>query len=154
MKQATLCLLRRDDEVLLGLKKRGFGKGHIVGIGGTLEAGETPEQTVVREVEEEIGVVVAARDLLTVAHIAFWFPHRPSWHMQVVVFVAHQWLGEPGESAEIRPFWFPVAALPTERMWDDSRLWLPRVLTGERLRASFTYAPDNTTVNHYTIDPL
>ena len=44
------------------------------------------------------------------------------------------------------PQWFPVAALPLRRMWDDASRWLPRVLAGERLRATFTYADDNETV--------
>jgi 8-oxo-dGTP diphosphatase len=31
-------------------------------------------------------------------------------------------------------------------MWDDARYWLPRVLAGERLSATFSYAADCETV--------
>lgn len=41
----TLCFLLRDagsgTEVLLGLKRTGFGTGKIVGIGGHVEAGKS-----------------------------------------------------------------------------------------------------------------
>ena len=47
-----------------------------------------------------------------------------------------------------------VTALPVDRMWDDGKHWLPRVLVGERLRAVFSYAPDNETVATATITPL
>ena len=48
----------------------------------------------------------------------------------------------------------PVTALPFDRMWDDGRHWLPRVLAGERLRATFSYAPDRETVAESAITPL
>ena len=48
-KRYTLMFLRRGaDEVLLGLKKRGFGKGKWGGFGGKIEKGETPTECIVR----------------------------------------------------------------------------------------------------------
>lgn len=52
----TLLFLRRGDELLLAMKKRGFGKGKWNGVGGKLEAGETLEQALIRETVEETGV--------------------------------------------------------------------------------------------------
>jgi 8-oxo-dGTP diphosphatase len=72
----------------------------------------------------------------------------------VNVFSAAAWTGEPMESAEIAPQWFPLTALPYHRMWDDARLWLPRILAGERLRATFTYEADCETVATAGITPL
>ena len=66
--------------------------------------------------------------------------------MDVAIFTSADWSGEAAESDEIRPQWFPVTALPLDRMWDDGKLWLPRVLACERLRAVFSYAPDSETV--------
>jgi hypothetical protein len=74
--------------------------------------------------------------------------------MEVAVFSAAVWTGEAAETAEIRPCWFPVTALPFDRMWDDGKRWLPRLLDGERLRAVFSYAADNETVAAATITPL
>ncbi|MCP5842996.1 NUDIX domain-containing protein, partial [Klebsiella pneumoniae] len=52
----TLLFLRRDDELLLAMKKRGFGAGKWNGVGGKIEAGETIEDALVRECQEEINV--------------------------------------------------------------------------------------------------
>ena len=66
--------------------------------------------------------------------------------MVVSVFTTAEWTGEAAETREIRPEWFAVADLPLTRMWDDARYWLPRVLAGERLSATFSYAADCETV--------
>ena len=47
-KDYTLLFVRKDDEILLGMKKRGFGTGKWNGFGGKIEAGETIEQAAVR----------------------------------------------------------------------------------------------------------
>lgn len=52
----TLLFLIKDDHVLLAMKKRGFGAGNWNGVGGKIEAGESIEQALVRECQEEIGV--------------------------------------------------------------------------------------------------
>jgi len=151
-----LCLLtrtRRDRqaEVLLGYKKTGLGTGNIVGLGGHVEAGETPRQAAAREAEEEAGLVVDPAGLREVAEILFRFPVRPAWDQQVFVYTTADFDGEPAESAEITPQWFAVTKLPLAAMWDDARYWLPRVLAGERLRATFTYADDCKTVAQQAI---
>jgi 8-oxo-dGTP diphosphatase len=71
----------------------------------------------------------------------------------VDVFTTAEFSGEPAETGEIRPEWFRCADLPFGRMWDDARQWLPRVLDGERLHATFSYAADNQTVAAASIMP-
>ncbi|HSZ43269.1 MAG TPA: NUDIX domain-containing protein [Trebonia sp.] len=140
-------------QVLLGHKKTGLGTGKIVGLGGHVEEGETPAEAAAREAKEESGVHVPAGGLAEAAFITFLFPVRPAWSMTVAVFTAAAYSGDPVETSEIRPEWFPLAALPLGRMWDDARQWLPRVLDGERLRATFTYAADCQTVAAAHIEP-
>ena len=57
MTRTCLCLIRRTTaggpEVLLGLKKTGFGQGRWVGLGGHIEDGEKPAEAAAREVAEE-----------------------------------------------------------------------------------------------------
>jgi 8-oxo-dGTP diphosphatase len=133
-------------QVLLGHKKTGLGAGKIVGLGGHVEAGESPAEAAAREVKEEAGISVALADLAEVAHLTFLFPVRPRWNMTVSVFTSARWTGAAAATAEITPEWFPLAALPLDRMWDDAKHWLPRVLAGERVRAAFSYAGDCETV--------
>ncbi len=49
-------LLNSDSEVLLGKRVKGVTKGKWHLIGGVVEAGETPERAIIREVREEVGV--------------------------------------------------------------------------------------------------
>jgi 8-oxo-dGTP diphosphatase len=154
-----LCLLTRTNsegarEVLLGYKKTGLGTGKIVGLGGHVEPGESTAEAAAREAKEESGLCVAPGSLRAAAHLTFLFPAHPSWDMEVEIFTTAQWTGEAAETEEIRPQWFPVAALPFDRMWQDARHWLPRVLAGERLTAAFTYAGDNEAVASASVTPL
>ncbi len=155
-----LCLLTRisgdgASEVLLGRRKRtGLGHGKIVAPGGHVEPGESPAEAAAREVKEESGIHVTPGALTEAAHITFLFPVRLDWDMTVAIFTGATWTGHAAESDEIAPEWFPVAALPYDRMWGDAPHWLPRVLAGERLRATFSYADDNETLASVSVEPL
>jgi 8-oxo-dGTP pyrophosphatase MutT (NUDIX family) len=149
MPQATLCFLVRGDpptEVLLGLKKVGFGSGKDNGFGGKVEASETVAEAAVRELREETGVEVAERDLKRVGHCTFRFPARPEWDQMVHVFLVREWEGSPQESQEMRPEWFGVKVIPYEAMWADDAHWLPGVLAGKRVRGWFRFRADGQTL--------
>jgi mutator protein MutT len=149
VRDATLVFLIQGNpvsQVLLGYKKVGFAQGKLNGFGGKVEPGETIEQATVRELEEEAGVRVAEHDLSEMAHLTFFFPARPEWDQVVHVFLARRWEGEPVESNEMRPAWYRVSEIPFAGMWQDDPHWLPRVLAGQRVRARFTFGPDNETV--------
>lgn len=132
----TLLFLRQGDQVLLIHKRRGHGAGKINGPGGKPEPGESPQRCVVRETREEVGIDVLDANLAAV--FRFVDTHDHDW--LGFVFTATAFAGEPRPSAEALPFWAPVADLPLERMWDDDRYWLPRLLAGERLEGDFLFA--------------
>ena len=156
MKDATLCFLVQSSppQVLLGLKKMGFGEGKYDGFGGKVELGETPLTAAIRELEEESGVSVRPEHMQYVAHLAFVFPARPEWSQIVHAFVATQWAGTPAETMEMVPRWFGLADLPYRQMWDDSAYWLPRILAGGRMRARFVFRSDDATVGRVVMEPL
>jgi len=156
MRQTTLCLLMQGnppEQVLLGFKKEGFGKGKYTGFGGKVEPGETLAEATIRELEEETGVCVREEDLQPVGRLVFHFPAKPAWSQTVHVFVAWRWQGRVRESREMRPAWFPVNQLPFEHMWEDGVHWLPRILAGEAITARFTFRADNETINNLEIQP-
>lgn len=138
-------------QVLLGFKKSGFGAGRWVGLGGHIEDGEEPADAAAREVAEESGLNVPASALKHVACLHFIFPSRPSWDQTADVFMTADFAGEPAESDEVAPRWFPSDALPFDGMWDDARYWMPLVLAGHRVTADITFAEDCATVA--AIDP-
>jgi 8-oxo-dGTP diphosphatase len=151
MREATLCFPVRGKppaEVMLGLKKVGFGAGKYTGIGGKVEAGETIEETAVRELWEETGLRAATSALQKTARLTFYFPHRSKWDLFVHVFLVWTWQGEARESRELKPDWFPVQELPFASMWQDSSHWLPLVLDEQHIQATFIFGPDNETVAH------
>ena len=152
--QATLCLLVRGDppgEVLLGYKKTGFGRGKYTGFGGKVEQGESIAAAALREMEEETGVRISPQDLQFVAKLTFLFPLRPEWDQEVHTYLARTWQGEPAESDEMLPSWFALNKIPYAHMWDDSTYWLPLLLAGRRIRASFVFTADNETVREAEI---
>lgn len=151
LRQASLCLLLRGDEVLLARKKRGFGVGKWNGVGGKPEPGETIDETAIRETEEEIGVTPLG--LRRLATLDFFFPERAEfagWDQQICVYVAERWTGGPIETEEVAPRWFAREAIPYAEMWADDPYWLPLVLRGVLVRGQFLYT-DAEHILEYTI---
>src|SRR4051812_23340605 len=95
MRNVTLCLLIKGDEVLLAMKKRGFGAGKWNGIGGKVNEGESIEAAAVREAEEEIGVKIDIKDLEYTATTNFFFKDKPEWNQSMKTFFVAKWEGEP-----------------------------------------------------------
>ncbi|WP_426998909.1 8-oxo-dGTP diphosphatase [Pseudarthrobacter sp. N5] len=146
----TLCFLIReaDDgpQVLLGMKKTGFGTGKIVGLGGHVEPGESDAEAACREVHEESGVVVRQEDLHDAGVVTFVFRARPEWNMTSRLFTSRAWQGDPRESSEISPEWFDIGSLPLELMWEDAAHWLPSALAGGMIDVVIVLNDDNETV--------
>ncbi len=148
MKQVTLCLLIKDNEILLAMKKRGFGVGRWNGTGGKFDAEKDKHilDTAVRETEEEIGVKIINPEKVGLMH--FYFPHKPEWNQDVHLFLAKEWEGEPTESEEMAPKWFASNEIPYDKMWDDDKFWLPHILEGKKLEAEFTFAEGDKIGKH------
>ena len=146
MKQATLCLLIKDDRILLAMKKRGFGMGKWNGVGGKVKEGEEIVNAMIRETKEEIGIDVVNPEKFGIFH--FVFPYKPEWDQDVHLFVAKEWRGEPVESEEMMPKWFSVNEIPYDKMWDDDKIWLPHILNGEKIEADFVFGEGEKIIEH------
>jgi 8-oxo-dGTP diphosphatase len=149
--EVCVCYLLRTtadgtSQVLLGRKKTGLGAGRLVGPGGKLEPGETPRQAAVREVAEEVGLVIDAADLQLMGELTYPFPHQPAFSQRSWVFRTERFSGEAIESDELEPVWVDVAGIDYSRMWDDARYWLPATLRGAAVHATFSFGPDGRTV--------
>lgn len=144
--RATLLFVIRDGHVLLIHKKLGLGAGKINGPGGRIEAGETPLECAVREVQEE--VCVTPTDVRPHGELFFQFLDGHSIHGHV--FSATDCEGEAQETAEAIPIWTPLNAIPYEKMWEDDRYWFPLVLEGKSFSARFII--DGDRVADYRFD--
>jgi len=146
-KNCTLLFLIKDSQVLLAMKKRGFGANRYNGVGGKIDPGESIEQALVRECQEEIGVTPLA--YRKVAEHDFVQPHsdRP-WRMYVHVYICDSWHDEPVESEEMTPEWFDIVDIPYAQMWQDDKLWLPQILSGDTVFGEFTFTEDDAMLTH------
>ncbi len=132
--EAVICHVIRGDRILLHRKKRGHGAGRWNGFGGKIMEGESPEECVRREALEEMGVGV--ENIREMGTLVFHNVNGEEW--VVHVFLADV-VGEPEESEESTPRWFPLDAIPYGEMWDDDRFWLPTVIRGMRVEGEFWF---------------
>jgi mutator protein MutT len=141
VKELTLGYLLKGTQVLLAMKKRGFGEGKWNGVGGKLKSGETIEQALIREAEEEIGVTPTAFQKL--ATLDFYYPGKDGGVInRVFVFSITEWIGEIIESEEMKPQWFDLDTLPYEKMWAPDKVWFPKFLAGEVVQGDFFFDVD------------
>lgn len=143
----TLCLIVRDDRILLGMKKRGFGMGRWNGFGGKVEEGESIEEGAKRETLEESGVIITEMEAVGIHE--FEFARNRGNILEVHVYRVTAWEGEPHETEEMRPQWFTTDAIPYDAMWPDDIHWIPVFLAGKKFRTRFLFGEgDSVLENH------
>lgn len=129
-------------DICLAMKKRGFGMNRWNGVGGKVDdQKETIEDAARRETKEEIDVFV--KELNKISELSFYFPHNPAWDQMAHVYFSESWDGEPKESEEMNPKWFSIKDIPFQDMWSDDIFWLPEVMKGNLLKATFTFGEND-----------
>lgn len=150
--RVTIAFVIKNNKVLLGMKKRGFGEGKWNGSGGKAKEGEKIEEVMRREMEEEF--VITPTNFEKVAEITFIEPSIPGEGIWMAhVFLIRKWIGKVAESEEMKPQWFSIDKVPYQKMWASDALWLPRVLRGEKIKAKFTY-DNNKKIKKQEIAPV
>ena len=137
--RATLVYLLHGESVLLIRKLRGHGAGKVNAPGGRVEAGESVEAAAIREVAEEVGVRVQTLELRALLR---YDDPAEGLAMEGFAFVSVEFDGTPARTAEADPFWCRIDDIPYDEMWENDRIWLPKVLRGERVRADFRFCRD------------
>ena len=142
-KVMTLCLVYQHPNVLLGMKKRGFGAGRWNGFGGKVGPGETVEQAARRELQEEAGI--EAVDLELVGRMQFRFSHTTD-APDVYIFKTTEFNGNPMETEEMKPQWYTVDSVPYDSMWPDDQYWMPLFFAGKRFKGSVYFGESDTLI--------
>uniref|UniRef100_A0A0B7B346 Oxidized purine nucleoside triphosphate hydrolase n=1 Tax=Arion vulgaris TaxID=1028688 RepID=A0A0B7B346_9EUPU len=142
----TLVFIREGGQILLGLKKRGFGVGLWNGFGGKVEEGETIIQGAKRELLEECGLV--ANSLKTVGLINFEFENDPVI-MEVHIFQTSDFTGKEIETEEMQPQWYSEDVIPFNKMWPDDKLWFPYMFSGKQFEGYFYFKGLNDILNYW-----
>jgi len=88
---AACALVDPDGRVLLAQRPEGKPMAGLWEFpGGKVETGETPEQTLIRELEEELGIVVKEACL---APLTFASHSYPDFHLLMPLYVCRRWDG-------------------------------------------------------------
>ena len=144
---ATLCYVKRDGHTLMihrNKRPNDIHEGKWNGLGGKFEAGESPEDCVIREVGEESGLTIRSPHLNGI--LTFTNFKGNDWY--VFVYTAKDFTGEllsdvPEGSLE----WIrddEVLRLP---LWDSDQVFLPWVAKGRFFSGKFNYDGEKF-VNH------
>jgi 8-oxo-dGTP diphosphatase len=119
MRKAVLVFLQREGQLLL--LDTDYGHKRVWnGVSGYIDGDETPEQAVVREVKEEIGVDIDEQDLTQKGENEFF-----------TIFTTTSWLGEPKPMEEdIKELkLFKIDELPWGQMHEGNKEWLYPMLS-------------------------
>ncbi|MEM6430571.1 MAG: 8-oxo-dGTP diphosphatase [Deinococcota bacterium] len=128
MKLATLAYVRRNHngtpQTLMLHKQRpdDYHQGKWNGLGGKFEAGESPEDCLIREVFEESGLTVVRASLR--GFITFPdFDGQDDWY--TFVYTIEETTGELRASAEGDLEWIDDNELLNLNLWEGDRIFIP-----------------------------
>jgi 8-oxo-dGTP diphosphatase len=112
-KVGTAVFIVRDGLLLMQKRAGMHGIGTWCIPGGHIEFGEAPEQTVIREAKEEVGVSIATARIVAITNDVF---HESGKHYVTLWLLAdgigdEEPVPQPGEASEVG--WFPLDALPS-----------------------------------------
>ena len=134
MIRTTQCFIRRGSLILMlyrNKKPNDPNEGKWIGIGGKVEAGETPEEANIREVYEETGIRIALEECLFHGIVRF---HNTEYEdEEISLYSAAVPDGtEFLQCEEGELHWVEADKLPALNMWDGDRLFVGPVLEGRR----------------------
>ncbi|MCK8061645.1 MULTISPECIES: 8-oxo-dGTP diphosphatase [unclassified Fusibacter] len=137
---ASLIYLRRDSKTLmLHRNKRGddYHLGKYNGIGGKLEAGESPEDCALREIKEETGLI--ANEVKYRGHIAFpVFDGNEDW--LCFIYECYDFEGDLVEGSEGSLHWIEDESLLDLPLWEGDPIFLNVIYhSSDLFSGKFTY---------------
>lgn len=139
---ATLCYVKNNGCTLMvhrNKKPNDIHEGKWNGLGGKFEAGETPEECIRREVQEESGLVIQNPQL----HGLLVFTEFKGNDWYVFVFTATEFSGELTESSpEGKLEWIPDEQLTSLNLWESDHIFFPWIKDGKFFSAKFDYEGD------------
>ncbi|MDD2565661.1 MAG: 8-oxo-dGTP diphosphatase [Candidatus Gracilibacteria bacterium] len=139
------------ENILLCMKKRGFGVGKYNGAGGKVQGNESIAEAAKRELEEETGINIPLQSLVKKGYFHFFFENKPEWNQNVTLYTVSGYNGEIQETEEMKPEWFSINDIPFDKMWEDDKYWMPRIIAGEEVEYEFTFDENGKIISHTLI---
>ena len=139
MQLATLCYIKKNNQTLMlhrVKKENDRHKGKWNGLGGKFEAGETPEECVIREVKEESGLDIINPKLH--GFISFpAFDEIQDWF--VFLFSSSDFSGEIIDSDEGNLHWVDDENLTSLNLWEGDKIFMDWLKRDDFFSAKFIY---------------
>ena len=129
MKLTTLCYIEKDGKYLMLhriKKKSDINQGKWIGVGGHFEEGESPEECLIREVQEETGLFLtqyAFRGIVT-------FATDVQQTEYMCLYTAKAFEGELTACNEGELAWIDKEKIEELELWEGDRIFL-RLLAAE-----------------------
>ena len=117
-------------------KKNDIHNGRWNGLGGKIEAGETPEECVIREVKEESGLRIRNPKLRGILTFPM-FDDKSDW--LCFLFTANKFQGRMIDSNEGNLEWIQNEDLTSLHLWEGDKLFLKWLEKKEFFSAKFVY---------------
>jgi len=135
-------LFNGKNQVLLGMKKRGFGEGKWNGFGGKNKGDETIIETALRELHEEAWILLTPNQVQKAGILHFYWQEKSEWDQDCHIFWwNYDWPFE--ETDEMKPQWWDFDKIPYEQMWEDDNIRFPKLLAKEfPMDINFTFDAD------------
>ena len=153
MKLATLCYLKRNNKTLMlhrVKRKNDIHQDKWNGLGGKFDPGESPEECVIREIEEESGYKIEKpilRGVLTFPE----FSAGEDWY--VFVFVSYEFNGKLIESNEGNLAWIDDDQLCQLPLWEGDKYFLKWLSEDVFFSGKFYYHNGSLTDHSMAIYP-
>ena len=127
----TECYIRRGDDMLFILKGRDdMNTGKYLGVGGHMEIGESPVDCILREIEEETGIVSSdLKDLKMRSVITFI---NPKYGDEYIHLFEAEYIGseDPAlrtcDEGEFK--WVNIRDIPSLPMWEGDMVMFEQLL--------------------------
>ncbi len=123
MKLTTICYIERDGCYLMlhrVKKKQDVNEGKWIGVGGKMEAGESPDECIAREVREETGLTLVQPRLRGVITFV-----SEGWEDELIFLYTGEAEGVLNDSCDEGVLrWVPLHQIGSLNLWAGDRVFL------------------------------
>ena len=118
----TLCYIEKEDSYLMLhriKKEKDINKDKWIGVGGHFEAGESPEECLLREVYEETGLTLVSwrlRGIITFSTDAYETEY-------MFLYTADRYTGSLTECSEGTLEWVEKSRVPNLPIWEGDKIF-------------------------------